>query len=162
LSIASRLPSDLPTSGTPPPLQMKTIEVTQTHANFEREKLRFPFGFKGGYLTELWQTASKLESADGHKGIAIATQSAVYGDADLFIESGEAPGNALMYLVTARALQSLRNRKFTSPIGLMDELFPEVYETAKQLTGRPTLNPNFVYNALVSVDNAIWLLYAAE
>ena len=142
--------------------QTKTIEIVHAQTNFERERLRFPFGFKGGYLTELWQTAAKIESANGHQRIGIGTQSVLYGDADLFVESGEAPGNALMYLVTAHALQRLQNRKFTTPVSLLDELFPEVYKTAKQLTGKHTLNPNFVYNALVSVDNALWLLYAAE
>lgn len=142
--------------------EMKAIEIIHTAANFEREKLRFPFGFKGGYLTELWQAVSKLKSANGYEGIGIATQSVLYGDAELFSRSNEATGNALMYLVTSRALESLTSRSFTSPVDLLDNLFPEVFEIAKQLTGKDTLNPNFVYNALVGVDNAAWLIYAAE
>ncbi len=144
------------------PPGMKTIEVIRVDANFEREKLRFPFGFKGGYLTELWQAVSKLESDGGHVGIGIATQSVLYGDADLFIRASESTGNALMYLVTTRALELVTKRTFNSPVELLDDLFQETYEIAKQLTGMNTLNPNFVYNALVSLDNAIWLLYAAE
>ncbi|WP_353124845.1 enolase C-terminal domain-like protein [Parapedobacter pyrenivorans] len=161
LSISNRLP--------PPPhlslektSEMKTIEVIRAEANFEKEKLRFPFGFKGGYLTELWQAVSRLESANGHEAIGIATQSVLYGDADLFSRSSEATGNALMFLVTSRALQLLERRSFTSPIDLLDDILPEIVEIAKQLTGEKTLNPNFVYNALVGMDNAAWLLYAAE
>ncbi len=30
----------------------KTIKVTQTNADFEREPMIRPFGFKGGYMTE--------------------------------------------------------------------------------------------------------------
>lgn len=161
LSMTNRLPSGLSISSETPS-GMKTIEVIRADANFEREKLRFPFGFKGGYLTELWQTASRLESVGGHAGIGIATQSVLYGDADLFIRASEATGNALMYLVTARALDLVRKRTFNSPVALMDDLYPETYEIAKQLAGTDTLNPNFVFNALVSIDNAIWLLYAAE
>jgi len=161
LSISNRLPPRLSLPFETPP-EMKTIEVIRASANFEREKLRFPFGFKGGYLTELWQAVSRLESASGHEGIGIATQSVLYGDADLFVRTGETTGNALMYLVTARALESLTKRKFRSPVDLLDDLFQETYETAKHLTGMDRLNPNFVYNALVSIDNAIWLLYAAE
>src|SRR5690606_30611781 len=86
----------------------------------------------------------------------------LYGDADLFARASEATGNALMYLVTARALDLVRKRTFNSPVDLMDDLYPETYEIAKQLAGTDTLNPNFVFNALVSIDNAIWLLYAAE
>lgn len=141
---------------------MKTIEVIRADANFEREKLRFPFGFKGGYLTELWQAVSRLQSVNDHEAIGIATQSVLYGDADLFSRGSETMGNALMFLVTSRALGLIHRRSFRSPIDLLDDIFPEVFEIAKQLTGKMTLNPNFVYNALVGVDNAIWLLYAAE
>src|SRR5690606_34189153 len=79
--------------------EMKQIQVVRTDSDFEREKLLHPFGFKGGYLTELWQVASQMESAAGHKALGVATQSVLYGDADLFARSSEAEGNALMYLL---------------------------------------------------------------
>ena len=40
----------------------KTITVSNASAAVENEPLARPFGFKGGYLTELWQSAVKLES----------------------------------------------------------------------------------------------------
>lgn len=140
----------------------KTIRVVRTDSNFEREKLIRPFGFKGGYLTELWQTITKLESANGHSAIGLSTQSVLYGDADLFAAHSEAGGNALKYALTEKALQLVKNTPFTTPIELIDKILPEVIKTGQRLTGKPDLNPIFIYIALVSIDNAAWLLYAAE
>src|SRR5688572_1947655 len=66
----------------------KSIQVIKTASDFEREKLVRPFGFKGGYLTELWQVASKLNSAN-KEAIGLATQSILYGDAALFASRAE-------------------------------------------------------------------------
>lgn len=141
---------------------MKQIQVGQTAANFEREKLLHPFGFKGGYLTELWQVAAKMMSESGHMAIGLATQSVLYGDADLFAQSSEATGNSLMFVLMNKALQHVRETRFSTPIDLLEAILPQVCVDAQLVTGRKDVNINFVYNALVSVDNAAWLLYAAE
>lgn len=141
---------------------MKQIQVIRTDSDFEREKLLHPFGFKGGYLTELWQVASLMESATGNKAIGLATQSILYGDADLFARSSEAEGNAMMYLLANKALQQIKDVRFYNPVDLLERILPQVHRAAQQLTGMPEVNINFVYNALISVDNAAWLLYAAE
>nr|WP_121273235.1 mandelate racemase/muconate lactonizing enzyme family protein [Pedobacter schmidteae] len=141
---------------------MKEIKVLQTGSAFEREPLIRPFGFKGGYLTELWQVASKLDAASGHGKIGIATQSVLYGDADLFATCSETEGNALMYKVVNEALELIKQTPFISPVHLLDTIFPELLKRAKKITRKTDLNLNFVYNALVSADNAAWLLYAAE
>lgn len=138
------------------------IIVKQTNSNFEREKLLHPFGFKGGYLTELWQTVSKLQSASGASGIGIATQSVLYADADLFAACSEAEGNALMYLLANRAMRMVKSTPFDNPVDLLDKILPQLFAEAKNITQKPDLNINFVYNALLSVDNAAWLLYAKE
>ncbi|MFD1140034.1 enolase C-terminal domain-like protein [Larkinella insperata] len=138
------------------------IRVTKTDATFEREKLIRPIGFKGGYLTELWQTVSRLQSENGHHAVGLATQSVLYGDADLFAAYSEAGGNALMYALVERTLQLVKQMPFSTPVELLDTLLPEVKREAVRITGKPDLNPNFIYNALISVDNAAWLLYAAE
>ncbi|MBC7759629.1 MAG: L-alanine-DL-glutamate epimerase [Phormidesmis sp. FL-bin-119] len=140
----------------------KIIEVIKTHSNFEREKLLRPFGFKGGYLTELWQVVSQMQSASGTSKIGIATQSVLYGDAELFPLHSEANGNALMYVLANKALDMVKQTPFATPIELFDKILPSVLTEGKKLTGKADLNINFVYNALVSVDNAAWLLYAAE
>lgn len=144
------------------PTPHKMIEVVKTNADFEREKLIRPFGFKGGYLTELWQTVVQLTSASGKSGIGIATQSVLYGDADLFAAHSESGGNALMYAVADKALQLVKKTPFSDPVELLEKILPALHEDSKKITGKENLNPNFIYNALVSVDNAAWLLYAAE
>lgn len=137
------------------------IRITSIDSNFEREPLLRPFGFKGGYLTELWQTISKL-SSDDHHGIGLATQSVLYGDADLFAGYPEAAGNALMYTLTQKALMLSKEIPFENPISLMEKMIPALIPAAARLTEKPDLSINFLLNALVSVDNAAWLLYSRE
>jgi L-alanine-DL-glutamate epimerase-like enolase superfamily enzyme len=140
----------------------KIITVTQTASKFEREKLLKPFGFKGGYLTELWQIASELRTQPGNTAIGLATQSVLYGDADLFANNPEDDGNQLMYAVTNKALDLVKQTPFTNPIELLDNILPRLAAEARIITQKPDLHINFIHNALVSVDNAAWLLYAAE
>jgi hypothetical protein len=140
----------------------KIITVTQTSSKFEREKLIKPFGFKGGYLTELWQIASELRTQSGNTAIGLATQSVLYGDADLFAANKEDDGNHMMYAVTNKALELVKQTPFTNPIQLLDDILPTLMAEAKVITQKPDLHINFIHNALVSVDNAAWLLYAAE
>jgi L-alanine-DL-glutamate epimerase-like enolase superfamily enzyme len=146
----------------PMPEQLKTIKVTRTNSDFEREKLVRPFGFKGGFLTELWQTISRMDSETQSGKIGLSTQSVLYGDADLFAAHSEAGGNAMMYALAEKALQMVKKTPFTTPVELFDKILPSVMAEGKRITGKQDLNLNFIYNALVSVDNAAWLLYAAE
>ena len=139
----------------------KTIQVVQANSDFEREKLVRPFGFKGGFLTECWQVASKITSQSGIEKIGLATQNVLYADANVFAANSESAGNALMYLVVNEALQLMKKIPFTNPVELLQKLLPEVVNAGKKLAG-PDLNINFVYNAMISADNAAWLLYAAE
>ena len=142
--------------------ELKRIQITQTGSNFEREKLLYPFGFKGGYLTELWQAVSMLQSQSGARKVGLATQSVLYGDADLFAVNSEANGNALMYVLVNKALELVKKNSFKTPVELLDKILPQLIVEGKKITGKSDLNVNFVYNALVSVDNAAWLLYATE
>ena len=50
------------------------MKITKTNCNFEREPLIAPFGFKGGYLSELWQSVVMLENDKGQSGIGLGTQ----------------------------------------------------------------------------------------
>jgi len=141
---------------------LKNIKILHTNSQFEREPLKNPFGFKGGYLSELWQSISYIESTTGNHSIGLGTQSVLWSDATLFSNHSESGGNSLMYELTERALQLIKGNSFTSPIVLVDQIFPEIYAYAKKITSRPDLRKTFVLNALVSVDNALWLLYAKE
>ena len=44
---------------------LNNITIQSVRSNFEREPLIRPFGFKGGYMTEIWQTANFLQSSSG-------------------------------------------------------------------------------------------------
>lgn len=146
------------------PLQLikGDIKIKSVNSQFEREPLLSPFGFKGGYLSELWQSISYLQSNKGNHAIGLGTQSVLWSDDVIFSTSSESGGNAFMYSLTERALQMLKNVSFNSPMDLIDPLFEEIYEYGKKVTASPDLRKTFALNALVSVDNALWLLYAKE
>lgn len=141
---------------------LKSIHIKDVDANFEREPLRAPFGFKGGYLSELWQPVSYLRAETGNHAIGLGTQSVLWSDADIFSSYTESGGNALMYLLTEKALQLLRGTTYTSPMELIDSLYDEIYRQGVKITRNNALRKTFALNALVSVDNALWLLYAKE
>jgi L-alanine-DL-glutamate epimerase-like enolase superfamily enzyme len=140
----------------------KSIKIIGSNSNFEREPLIRPFGFKGGYLTEIWQTAALLKSSSGNISIGLCSQSVLWSDAEVFSRFSESGGNAMMFAVTEFALSLLNGRQFTSPVKLLDDILVEVFNYAKKITCNPELRKTFALNALVGVDNAIWLLYARE
>lgn len=141
---------------------LKKIRISKVSANFEREPLIRPFGFKGGYMTEIWQSASYLESDSGIHSIGLCSQSVLWSDAGVFSDHSESGGNSLMYAMTERALQMMRGQTFSSPVELLDQMYPEIYEYGKKITAKPDLRKTFALNALVGTDNAAWLLFAKE
>ena len=151
-----------PASPAPAAFRPKTVRLAKVSANFERDPLIRPFGFKGGYMTEIWQSAARLESDSGRHAVGVCTQSVLWSDASVFAAHSESGGNALMYAMTEHALQVAKGQPFTTPDALLDALFPEVLAYGRKITGKPDLRPTFALNALVGVDNAAWILYAAE
>jgi len=141
--------------------QPVTIKIKNVDSNFEREPL-FPYRFKGSFITECWQTAARLESESGFGTIGLGTQGILWSDAKVFAAHSESGGNALMYAMSERALEMLKGNSFTTPLQLLDDLLPEVYDYGKKITGNPDLRKTFALNSLVCVDNAAWLLYAKE
>ena len=104
------------TSGSAP------ITIARVSADFEREPLIRPFGFKGGYQSEIWQSAALLESDSGKRGIGLCTQGVLWSDAHVFAGHSESGGNALMYAVTEHALQQLKGQRFTNPVELLETI----------------------------------------
>ena len=138
-----------------------TVRVRRTDSTFEREPLIRPFGFKGGYMSEIWQTAVLMESESGGTRVGIGTQNVLWSDAAVFASRSEAAGNALMYAVTERALALARDAgPFRSPLELQDAILEPVHAYARAVTGRGDLRRTFTLNALVPVDNAAWLAHA--
>ena len=141
--------------------RLSKIRIKSVDSNFEREPLT-PYHFKGSFVTELWQTIARLESESGISKIGLGTQSVLWSDSKVFTEHSESGGNALMYALSEMALQIMKGNSFTNPLELLDELLPEVLAYGKKITGNPDLRKTFALNSLVCVDNAAWLLYAAE
>lgn len=133
--------------------------IKNVYSEFEREPLANPFGFKGGYMKEIWQIVASLETGDGNTGIGLGCQSVLWSDRRVFINSSESGGNCLMFAITEKALQLTVGRSFDTPIDLLNQIFPELYKYAQTITGLSDLNKTFVLNALVPVDNAAWMLY---
>jgi L-alanine-DL-glutamate epimerase-like enolase superfamily enzyme len=137
------------------------IRITKVDSNFEREPLT-PYRFKGSEVTTGWQVAAYLESASGIHKIGLGGQGTLWSDATVFASHSVAGGNALMYAMSEYALQMMKGESYTHPIELLDKLLPEVYAYGQKITGNTKLRTTFALNALVCVDNAAWLLYAAE
>lgn len=140
----------------------KKISINAAAAAIEKEPLRQAYGFKGGSLSELWQSAVQLKSENGSSGLGVGTQSVLWSDAAVFSRFGEAGGNELMYSLTRHAAHQAQGQTFATPLELLDCLFDELTEYGKKLSGMQRLRKTFVLNALVGLDNAAWLLYARE
>ncbi|WP_208642439.1 enolase-like domain-containing protein [Parabacteroides acidifaciens] len=140
----------------------KKIKIIETNANFEREPLIRPFGFKGGAMKEIWQTAALLGSENGYRKFGICTQNVLWSDPTVFEVHSESASNALMYNITTRALQMIEGETFSNPVQLQEDILDELWEYGKKITGNPDLKETFILNALVGIDNAAWLLYCAE
>ena len=138
------------------------LNIKKTSSNFTREPLIAPFGFKGGYLSELWQVVAQLESQSGQKGIGLGVQSVLWSDAAVFTANSQTAGNSMMYLLTEYALQKSKNLSFDTPMELLEQLIPLTYDYAKKITNNDNLRMTFVLNSLVALDNAAWLLYCNE
>jgi L-alanine-DL-glutamate epimerase-like enolase superfamily enzyme len=140
----------------------KRVRIKNVNSNFEREPLIRPFGFKGGFMSEIWQTMNFLESDSGCRKVGLCTQSVLWSDADVFAKYSESGGNAMMYAMTEYALRMLKDYTFENPVEMVDDIWKEVLEYGKKITGNPNLRETFALNALVGIDNAAWMLYAHE
>jgi len=140
----------------------KMIRIKKVDSCFEIEPLIRPFGFKGNYMTNLWQTVNYMESDSGIHKIGLSTQGVLWSDAKVYESHSTSAGNSMMYLISEKALQMIKGQSFQNPVELLVQILPEVYEYGKKITENPKLRMTFALNALVGVDNAAWLLYAAE
>lgn len=138
------------------------LTITNTHLDFTREPLAAPFGFKGGYLSELWLTAATLEDAAGRRAVGPGLQSVLWSDARVFSETSEPGGNARMLAVTDEALRHARGVSVAGPAELLDALLPAAMDYGRAVSGHGDLRSTFVLNALVPIDNAALTLAAAR
>lgn len=138
------------------------VRIEAVDSDFEREPLLRPFGFKGGYMTEIWQSAARIQGSSGAHAIGLCSQNVLWSDSSVFAAHSESDGNALMYALSEYALQLVKGRSFQTPIDLLDTVLEDVHARGRAITGNPNLRKTFALNALVGLDNAAWLLYARE
>ena len=143
-------------------MQSVPFSIADVDLQFERQPLVKPFGFKGGYIRDVWHSAVSVHSGSGKRGYGLGVQSVLWSDAAVFAGHTEVGGNALMFACTEFALQQLKDKTFTDPMHALDFLLDPVHQYACTLTQRQTLRKTFTLNALVAVDNALWQLYAHE
>ncbi len=137
-------------------------KIDDVALSFEREPLQKPFGFKGGFLSELWQPVCRIRAEDGTYGIGSGVQSVLWSDSHTFCTHTQTGGNAMMFAVTEYALQMLKGKPFQDPIQTQHDIFDAVYEYARCVTQNRDLPKTFALNALVPVDFALWQLWAAQ
>lgn len=141
---------------------LKTIRIKSVDSSFERQPLIRPFGFKGGYVRQAWQSAAMLQSESGCKEVGLCTQGVLWSDAEVFASHSESEANALMYAMLEYALQKAKGATFQNPIELTESLLADTYEYGRKITQNKNLRMTFALNALVALDNAAWLIYAKE
>ncbi len=137
------------------------MKIKDTKTNYAVEPLIQPFGFKGGYLSELWQIVSKVSDGENY-GVGVGIQSVLWSDECIFKSSSQEQGNKYMYTLTEYALKLLKNTEFKTPTEAILSITDKVYDYGKRITNNSNLRKTFALNSLVSVDNALWQLYARE
>ena len=138
------------------------MKIVKTQCTYVPEKLKAPFGFKGGFLSELWQVVCRVETENGC-GVGVGVQSVLWSDAAVFVSNPEEVGNGYMYQVTEYAMKALLGKEGKTPIELIDSIYAETLAYARTLTNvQASLRETFVRNALVAVDNALWVAYSQE
>jgi hypothetical protein len=136
--------------------------VDQIGVRFEIEPLKHPFGFKGGSLNELWQIATQMKSSNGKNFVGLSVESPLWADATVTHKWGIKGGNVLMYCMSEKAKLVVKEQKYSSPIGMTNKIFHEVYDYGKRITENNNLSPNFALNAITSFDFSAWLMYAEQ
>lgn len=140
------------------------LTISLATAENRPEPILKPFGFKGGYLSELWQTrVTLLGGVKGEravKGVGLGVQSSLWSDAAVLASLSEREANELMFSLTMKGVELAKGRSFSTPPELLKEIFPKVLAYGRKISGRPGLRPTFALNALVPLDFAAWQLYA--
>ena len=136
--------------------------IEHTDLEIQREPFARPFGFKGSAFHEKWNAVARVRDSAGITAFGLGGLAVLWSDPTVFVQHSEVGGNLLQLSVLEYALQWIKNRDFTDPLALFDEILPSTHEYAKSITQLPSLRLTFTLNALVSLDNAIWMLYAKQ
>lgn len=139
------------------------MKITDFDIDFKREQFIAPFGFKGAYLSEMWQTFIRLTGESGNTVAGVGSQSVLWSDPEVFSNNSEAAGNAMMLLATAAAAKFAIGETWNTPIELQQKILDRANQKAGEITGRgKDLRLTFTLNSMVALDNAAWLLMAED
>ena len=141
---------------------MADITISNYTLNIEREPLFRPFHFKGGFFTEKWLVITKLETATGLEATGVGGMAILWSDPDVFSAHSEIGGNIVMATLAERAASLVQGRSFSNPIELIESILPELYAYGQKVSRNEDLRKTFVLNSLISLDSALWKLYALE
>lgn len=136
--------------------------ISDVALNFTREPLRKAFGFKGGYMNELWNIICRIRLSDGMEGFGVGVQSVLWADADFFAAHSPVGSNAMMLSVTEKAVSLLKGMEYTNPVDLQKKIFLQLKSFAVEISGKDDIMDTFILNALVAVDFALWQIWAKE
>ncbi len=137
------------------------MKIRNASSYVVREKLKSPFGFKGHYIDELWQTVVMLEGENGFCCSCPGVQSPLWSDSGVFERFGPAESNRLMSEVTELALKKIRGKNVPRPDVLFTSESVGLFSDASLLCGMK-VKPTFVLNALVGLDAALWMMWAHD
>lgn len=135
------------------------ITIRNTNLTVVKEPLAAPFGFKGGYVDELWQSSVCLEDELGNRGAGAGVQSVLWSGPEVHAAWGHERGNAFMRDIAAHVLAAARGVSFGTPLDLLDDLVGQARAYANRIWGEE-LRATFALNALVAADHAAWALYS--
>jgi L-alanine-DL-glutamate epimerase-like enolase superfamily enzyme len=133
--------------------------------DIQREPFVRPFHFKGGSFNEKWINITVLVSSTAcYTGIG--GNAVLWSDPAVFAEHSETGGNLVMSLMAEQAaalltVRMLRGDEISDPIIAIQSILPELQEFGRKVSGKAELRPTFTLNAAVSLDLALWKLYAA-
>ena len=123
------------------------LKIQKCNVAHVKEALISPFGFKGGYLTQLWQSVVKVE-CDGYFAASPCTQSVLWSDPKVFSAFPGEKGDEIMLSVTKKACEMLEGMSFNTPDELIPALLPALKNHAFTLTGFEVAE-TFILNSLV-------------
>ncbi|MFA6294608.1 MAG: enolase C-terminal domain-like protein, partial [Victivallales bacterium] len=138
-------------------------KIKSFNVDFSREQFVAPFGFKGAYLSEMWQSSVSLAAENGKTATGYGAQSVLWSDPEVFTHNPEAAGNAMMLMTTSEAARAAVGKAWKTPLDLQKKILGKVHRRAAELTGRKKeLRLTFTLNSMVALDNAAWLLMSKE
>ncbi len=139
------------------------MKIKSFNVDFSREQFVAPFGFKGAYLSEMWQSSVSVVADNGKTATGYGAQSVLWSDPEVFTRNPEAAGNAMMLMTTSEAARAAVGKTWKTPLELQKKILGKVHRRAGELTGRKKdLRLTFTLNSMVALDNAAWLLMAKE